>query len=141
MRKVLIIISLLICVHMPSNSQTIQSLSIKDIRSHVNNLATKLKSDGQLDEMYINLDEDGNRWLYIENKSLDGLKSDEGYLSLKISKVILSMIYHSIYFNREETTSLKEFTNILISKNIKGVNFKTHNNNFFFTWKEVLEFD
>ena len=91
--------------------------------------------------MYIKLDEVGKRWLYIEDKSLDGLRSDEGYISLKISKVILNMIYHSIYYNREETTSLKGFTKILENKSIKGVQYETHNNDFFFSWEKILNFD
>lgn len=141
MRKIIVIASLLFCVISISYSQSTQNLSIKEIRSHVNNLATKLKSDGQLDEMYIKLDEVGKRWLYIEDKSLDGLRSDEGYISLKISKVILNMIYHSIYYNREETTSLKGFTKILENKSIKGVQYETHNNDFFFSWEKILNFD
>jgi len=122
-------------------SQLNSNISIKVIRNHVNTLAKSLKSEGQLDNMFINLDENGNRWLYIEDKSMDGLRSDEGYLSLKISKVILTMLYHSLSYNQETTISLKDFTNILLAKSIKGVEFKTHNNDFFFTWKEILEFD
>ncbi len=112
MKEFILIISRFFGLSSLLHSQSLDNLSIKEIRQYVKKLATSLKTDGQLDKTYINLDEEGNRWLYIENKSLDGLRSDEGHLSIKISKVILNMIYHSIYYNREETTSLKGFTNM-----------------------------
>lgn len=138
-KKILLTFFTIIIFCLSSYSQVNNTLSIKDIRQHVNSLASSMKSDGQLDNMYVKIDDNGDRWIYIENKQLDGFRSDEGYVSLGLSEVLITMIYHSINYNMEKPISLKSFTDILLSKSIKGVQFRTKNNDFFFDWDEIIE--
>lgn len=121
-----------------SYSQTEDALSIKTIRSKIENLGISLKSDVQLDKMYLDVDDEGKRWIYIELLKMDGLRSDQYSLSREITEQIVKMLFKTLNYDLEETLNLKSFVNILESKNIKGVQFKTKNNCFNFNWTEIL---
>jgi len=61
MKKIVFIIFIFGLYCSSTYSQTSDNISIKDIRRHVDNLATTLKSDNQLDNKYINIDDNGER--------------------------------------------------------------------------------
>jgi len=120
-------------------SQTSSNITLKEIRHHVDNIAASLESRGGLDKMYVNIDDNGERWVYLEDMELDGLRSDEAFVSLEYSEIIIKMIYHSITYNMEKPISFKSFTDILRTKSINGVHFRTKNNDFFFDYDEIIE--
>lgn len=107
-----------------------QSISISNIRGSVSTIANKLKSDNLISEMYTISDNNGARWLYIEDRGFSGLKATEYANSVSFSKQILELIYKSVSYNLEYSLSYNDFINILLNKGFSGVRFKTMNNTF-----------
>lgn len=119
---------------MSSYSQINNAISISEIRNHIEDLSISIKSEAKIDKMDLINEVNGERWIYIENNAIDGLYSDEESLSLDLSKIIIKMLYKSVNYNLEESISLNSFADIMKSKTIKGVQFKTKNNKFLFNW-------
>ena len=137
--KNLICLPLLILIISDSYSQVSNSISIRDIYQRVDEVANTLKKDGHISEMYIINKDNGDRWLFIENQSFDVMSGDEHFLSLDLSAIIVSMIYGSFNYFMEKSISLRSFTNVLLSKNIQGVQFRAKNKSYFFDWNEIIE--
>jgi hypothetical protein len=134
-------LTILTLISITTYTQTVNQISIKTIRSKIDNLGSTLKSDAQVDNMYLFIGDEGKRWIYINMNQVDGLKSDEQHLSRQISEQIVQMIYKAVNYDLEQTINLKTFANTLDEKSIKGVRFETMNNIFLFNWSEVLNIE
>lgn len=120
-----------------SYSQVNQDISISEIRTQIENLFVSIKSEAKIDKMYLVNEDNGERWIYIENIQIVGLPSDVEYESLELSKLVIKILYKSINFNLEESISINSFKDILKSKRIIGVKFKTKNKIFFIPWEKL----
>ena len=143
MRKIIFIIFILVLYSSLTYSQTNSALTIKEIRQYLKEVVTYNKSnDVDNSTMYISTDDNGTRWLYIEQvNDYEGYKSDIGYAGLHMSKALFDIFYFRINYDLEKSISKKEFTEILLTKNIKGVIYKTKKYEFQFDWNEIIKKD
>ena len=137
MKKLITYFSLITFFVFSYTSTMGQDINIKEIRHHVNSIANGLmEQERTIDNMYIRVNNNGVRYIFIENSNINGLKSDEGALSFKFSKLILDMIFKSMNYNLEKPLSFNDFKKLLESKSIHGMEYKTKNNSFVYSWIE-----
>jgi len=142
MKKIIFIIFIFVLYSSVTYSQTNSTLTINEIRQYIKKLVTLNKSNDIDYPMYISTDNNGKRWLYIEEvEEYEGLRSDIGYIGFKLSKSLFDFFYFYINYDLEKSMSKKEFTEILLTKNIKGILYKTKKYEFPFDWDEILKED